>query len=277
MVAFAAMSIFHGPLSDALGRRPVMLTSVAVYAVASVACTIAPTFELLLAGRVLQGLSAGGATIVSRTVIRDMFEGEQAQRLMSRVALIFGVAPAIAPSSAAACCRSGRGSWSSPSRCSSASCSSSRPLLVLPETHPVSARVPLRVGEIVRGLSEVARQPAFHRVAWAGDARLRRPVPLHRGAAIFVVDLLGLGELDFWKLFVPMIGSMMLGSRISGRTAGFVTQRRLVSIGFTVTVLGGLRGSWPSPRHPSPLDLPWAILGPSLLVSATAWPTRRSS
>src|SRR3990170_2870763 len=82
LLAFAAMSIFHGPLSDSLGRRPVILGSVAVFTVASLACTLAPTFELLLVGRVVQGLSAGGATIVSRTVIRDMFEGEQAQRLM---------------------------------------------------------------------------------------------------------------------------------------------------------------------------------------------------
>ena len=57
-----------------------------------------------------------------------------------------------------------------------------------------------------------------------------------------MVDLLGLGELDFWVLFVPMIGSMMVGSVISGRSAGLVTQRRLVSIGYTVTVLGGVIG-----------------------------------
>src|SRR5690606_24348071 len=77
--------------------RPVIVGSVAVYVVASIGAAFSPDLGVLLAFRVLQGLSAGGATIVSRTVIRDLFEGEQAQVLMSRVAMIFGLAPAIAP------------------------------------------------------------------------------------------------------------------------------------------------------------------------------------
>ena len=97
MLAFAMMSIFHGPLSDAVGRKPVILWSLVVYAVASLACVFAPSLEWLLVGRVAQGLAAGGATIVSRTVIRDLFDGRQAQRMMSQVAVIFGVAPAVAP------------------------------------------------------------------------------------------------------------------------------------------------------------------------------------
>ena len=97
MLAFAAMSIFHGPLSDAIGRRPVIVWSLLAYAVASVACAFAPTLEWLLVGRVVQGLAAGGSTIVSRTIIRDLFDGREAQRMMSQVAVIFGMAPAIAP------------------------------------------------------------------------------------------------------------------------------------------------------------------------------------
>lgn len=264
MGAFAAMSIFHGPLSDSIGRRPVILGSVGVYAVASIACTFAPTFELLLAGRVLQGLSAGGATIVSRTVIRDLFEGEQAQRLMSRVALIFGVAPAIAPIVGGGLLQIGPWQLVFAFQVFLGVVLVVATLLVLPETHPVSARVPLRIGEIVRGLSAVARQPAFHRLAWAGTLGFGAQFLYIGGAAIFVVDLLGLGELDFWVLFVPMIGSMMLGSWISGRTAGLITQRRLVSIGYSVTVVGGVVGVALA-ASPLSVDLPWAIVGPSML------------
>src|SRR5688500_10369957 len=78
MLAFAAMSVFHGPLSDAVGRKPVIVWSLAAYAVASVACAFAPTLEWLLVGRVVQGLAAGGSTIVSRTIIRDLFDGAEA-------------------------------------------------------------------------------------------------------------------------------------------------------------------------------------------------------
>ena len=264
LLAFAAMSIFHGPLSDSLGRRPVILGSVAMFAVASIACTIAPTFELLLVGRVVQGLSAGGATIVSRTVIRDMFEGEQAQRLMSRVALIFGVAPAIAPIVGGGLLQIGPWRLVFAFQVLLGIVLILATVMVLPETHPVSARVPLRVGEVVRGLSEVARQPAFHRLAWAGTFGFGAQFLYIGGAAIFVVDLLGLGELGFWKFFVPMIGSMMVGSWISGHTAGLVTGRKLVSIGYLVTVLGGVIGVALA-ASPLAIDLPWAIIGPSLL------------
>ena len=264
LLAFAAMSIFHGPLSDSLGRRPVMLASVAVYAAASAACMFAPTFELLLAGRVLQGLSAGGATIVSRTVIRDLYEGEQAQRLMSRVALIFGLAPAIAPIVGGALLQVGPWELVFAFQVLLGCVLVVATAIVLPETHPVSARVPLRVSEIVRGLTEVARQPEFHRLAWAGTLGFGAQFLYIGGAAIFVVDLLGLGELDFWMLFVPMIGAMMVGSWFSGRTAGLVDQRTLVSIGYSITLVGGLTGVAIS-ASPLATELPWAIIGPSLL------------
>lgn len=264
MLAFAAMSIFHGPLSDSIGRRPVILCSVGIYVVASIACTFAPTFELLLLGRVLQGLSAGGATIVSRTIIRDMFEGHQAQRLMSRVALIFGLAPAIAPIVGGGLLQIGPWPLVFAFQALLGVVLIVATVVVLPETHPVSARVPLRVGEIARGLVAVVRQPAFHRLAWAGALGFGAQFLYIGGASIFVVDLLGLGELDFWVLFVPMIGSMMVGSWISGRTAGLITQRRLISLGYTITVAGGVLGVALSSSSLA-TDLPWAILGPSLL------------
>ena len=79
---------------------------------------------------------------------------------------------------------------------------------LLPESHPPERRVPLRVGEIVAGLVMVFRVPAFHRMAWAGTLVFGAQFLYIGGAAIFVVDLLGQGELDFWKLFVPMIGAI---------------------------------------------------------------------
>jgi DHA1 family bicyclomycin/chloramphenicol resistance-like MFS transporter len=93
----AVMSLVHGPLSDALGRRAVMLAGLGVYALASVGCALAPSMGTLLALRALQGLSAGGGVIIARVVVRDRYEGAAAQRLMSRVTMIFGLAPAVAP------------------------------------------------------------------------------------------------------------------------------------------------------------------------------------
>ena len=97
LVVFAAMTLFHGTLSDSFGRRPVVLASLLVFVVASVGCALAPSFEQLLTFRGVQGLSSGAGIVVGRAIIRDSFEGHAAQRLMSLVTMIFGIAPAVAP------------------------------------------------------------------------------------------------------------------------------------------------------------------------------------
>src|SRR3979490_1681179 len=83
MLPLSIMSLMQGPLSDAIGRRPVILAGLSVYTVASVGCTLAPNFGTLLVCRALQGVSAGVGMIVGRAVIRDLFEGPQAQKLLS--------------------------------------------------------------------------------------------------------------------------------------------------------------------------------------------------
>lgn len=265
MLAFAAMSIFHGPLSDAVGRRPVILGSLGVYAVASVACAFATSLELLLLGRVVQGLAAGGSTIVSRTVIRDLFEGREAQRMMSQVAVIFGVAPAIAPVVGGLLVQVGP--WQTVFWAMAvlalvlvAACA-----LLLPESHPPERRTPLRVGAVLGGLAAVVRVPAFHRMAWAGTFVFGAQFLYIGGASIFVVDLLGEGELDFWKLFVPMIGAMVVGSIGSGRYGRLVSSSRLVSIGYAVSTAGALLGVAVA-LTPAGEVLPWAVVGVSLIA-----------
>ena len=265
MLAFAAMSIFHGPLSDAIGRRPVIVWSLLAYAVASVACAFAPTLEWLLVGRVVQGLAAGGSTIVSRTIIRDLFDGREAQRMMSQVAVIFGMAPAIAPIVGGLLIQVGPWETVFWFMAALALALVALSVTLLPESHPPERRVPLRVGEIVRGLATVGRVPAFHRMAWAGTFVFGAQFLYIGGASIFVVDLLGEGELDFWKLFVPMIGAMMIGSITSGRMGRLVTSSRLVSIGYAVSTAGAMLGVVIA-LTPAGEVLPWAVAGVALVA-----------
>ncbi|SEC35733.1 MFS transporter, DHA1 family, bicyclomycin/chloramphenicol resistance protein [Nocardioides exalbidus] len=265
MLAFATMSLFHGPLSDAIGRRPVIMGSLVVYAVASVACAFAPTLELLLVGRVVQGLAAGGSTIVSRTVIRDLFDGPQAQRMMSQVAVIFGVAPAIAPIIGGLLIQVGPWETVFWFMAVMALLLIVLSVALLPESHPVERRVPLRVGEIFRGLVQVARVPSFHRMTWAATLVFGAQFLYIGGASIFVVDLLGEGELDFWKLFVPMIGGMVVGSVASGRFGRTVTSSELVTFGYAVSTVGAVVGILVA-LTPAGEMLPWAVVGISLVA-----------
>ncbi|HSD97339.1 MAG TPA: MFS transporter, partial [Sulfuricaulis sp.] len=97
LLAFATMMLVYGPLSDAYGRKTVVLVSVAVYVATSIGCALAPNIHWLLLMRIGQGISASGALVVGRAIIRDAFAGAAAQRAMSQVMLIFALAPAIAP------------------------------------------------------------------------------------------------------------------------------------------------------------------------------------
>jgi MFS family permease len=83
MVPFAFASLVHGPLSDAVGRRPVMIWGMALYTVGSVACTFAPTTSMLIAARVLQGAPPASAWSSAAPSIRDLYRGASAQRLMN--------------------------------------------------------------------------------------------------------------------------------------------------------------------------------------------------
>src|SRR5450432_1086151 len=85
LIAYAAMSLLLGALSDAWGRRAVILGGVAVFLVASVGCALAQSMPMLLIFRALQGASAGVGLIVGRAVVRDCFEGAAAQKLMAQV------------------------------------------------------------------------------------------------------------------------------------------------------------------------------------------------
>ena len=97
LATFALMSLFHGAISDSYGRRPVILVNLALFVIASVGCALAAAFHQLLWFRALQGLAGGAGIIVGRAMIRDSFAGDDAQRMMSTVTMIFGLAPAIAP------------------------------------------------------------------------------------------------------------------------------------------------------------------------------------
>lgn len=86
-----------GPLSDALGRRPVLFGGLALYAIGSLICYFAGSIEILLTGRVIQGLGVSGPYVSTVAIVRDRYAGRDMARIMSLVMMIFILVPAIAP------------------------------------------------------------------------------------------------------------------------------------------------------------------------------------
>ncbi len=94
----AVGQLIAGPMSDAMGRKPVLYTGIALYLVGSVICYLADSFNLLLAGRVVQGLGVAAPYVTAVSVVRDKFSGRDMASVMSLVMMVFILVPAIAPS-----------------------------------------------------------------------------------------------------------------------------------------------------------------------------------
>lgn len=90
-------TFFTGPLSDAFGRKPVMVAGAIVYVIASAVAWASSTLELMLAARVVQGLGAAGPRVVALALIRDLYSGPHMARILSFVMLVFSLVPALAP------------------------------------------------------------------------------------------------------------------------------------------------------------------------------------
>lgn len=259
LVAYALMSIVHGPLSDAIGRRRVILGGLIVFAIASAGCALATDLKTLLAFRALQGLSSGVGLIVGRAVIRDVLHGDDAQRLMSQVSMIFGIAPAIAPVIGGWIL-----GWSHWPAIFWFLVAFSVVLIiatwrVLPETHPKDARLPLVPRHLLRDYVAIVINPRFQRLAAASAFNFAALWVYIASAPAFVLDILKLSEREFGWFFVPMISGMVLGAFVSGRSAGKVSGARLVSIGFACSAVAmalnlGYNLITDVPR------IPWAVL-----------------
>jgi DHA1 family bicyclomycin/chloramphenicol resistance-like MFS transporter len=238
LFAYAFMMLWHGALADALGRKPVVLASLAIYALATLGCAIAGNIETLWLFRALQGLCAGAGIVVGRAIIRDRFHGAEAQRLMSQITLVFGVAPAIAPVLGGVLLNvfGWRAvfwlllalviallTWASKR---------------LPETLPVTARQSLLPRHLWGNYVNVLRRPEFLLLAAIPALNFAAFFLYIASAPSFLMDLLGVSSYGFAWLFIPMITGVMIGALISGRTAGMMTSRRTIGLGYVLMFIG---------------------------------------
>ncbi len=148
-------TLFTGPLSDAFGRKRVILVGSGLYALCALACYFAPSLEVLLAARLLQGLAASAPRTVAIAMVRDLFSGREMAKIMSFVMMIFTIVPAIAPLMGQGIIA--LGGWHSIFLAYILFAGLSMLWLGLrqPETLPLDKRRPLHVGDLWRGTKEL--------------------------------------------------------------------------------------------------------------------------
>lgn len=232
MFAFAVMILWHGALSDSLGRRNVVLVSLALFAIASLGCAAAHSVEYLWAFRILQGVSAGAGVVIGRAIIRDIYQGVEAVRLLSLVTMIFAIAPAIAPI---------MGGWI-------VKLLDWRSIFLflfvysvllfwfcskqLPETLPPVMRQPFNPHSLWANYKQVFRSPLFHLKAGTVAFNFAGLFLYVAAAPVFITHHLGLGPDQFGWQFIPSVSGIFLGALSANRMAGKVSISTQVFTGF---------------------------------------------
>jgi len=232
MFAFGGMILWHGAISDAFGRRRPILFALVMFEIASVGCAASHSIGMLLAFRVLQGLSGGAGIVVGRAMIRDLYSGHQAERLMALVTMIFALGPAIAPVVGGYIVAVA--GW----RAIFIALAVYTLLLggaafrLLPETLPASARKPLHPAVLARSYWRVFSTWRFH--CYAGTIAFNfGGIFLYVAAApVFMIRHLHLGPQQFFWLFAPLVSGMFLGALVVNRLAGRVRLKSQVRVGF---------------------------------------------
>jgi MFS transporter, DHA1 family, multidrug resistance protein len=286
LLVYSIMSLWHGAISDAYGRRRLTLISLSVFMAASIGCALSCSVHVLMIFRGLQGGTAGVGMIVGRAVVRDLFEGAEAQRLMSHVATIFTIAPVLAPV---------LGGWLQVwfgwrSIFAFMAVLSGLVLSIcwkaLPETLPREQRQRIEPDFLARSYWKVLTTPAFllacGSMAFTGAGFFIYIL----GAPIFLMKHLKLHETQFLWLFLPISVGMTIGAAISGRFAGKISGKQTIVAGYIVMAIAAVGNVLLNLLLP-PMA-PWSILpvfiyvigmsiaGPSItLLTLDLFPDRR--
>lgn len=234
LFGFAAMNLFHGALSDSLGRRPVVLASLAVFTLASVGCAVSPSVGWLLLFRALQGMSAGGGLVVARAIIRDLYPPAQAQRVMSQVTIFFGAAPAVAPLIGGLLYV--HLDWHAVFWLLALIGAAQFGVMWkrLPESLHPSQRQPVHLGHLLRGYWQVGASARFVALALASAVPFNGMFVYVLAAPAWLGGHLGLQPTQFFWFFTLSVSGIMGGAWVSGRLAGRLSYERQIGIGLAV-------------------------------------------
>ncbi len=222
LVGYALGQLALGPLSDRLGRRPVLLGGLALYALAGIGCATAPTATALVLWRLAEGMGAASGAVLTLAIIRDLFEGVAARAKLSYVSVVSGVAPIVAPMLGAGVLSLAgwRGVYG-------ALAAAGLPLLAV---------VALRLGESRRPGPPASVAGAYRQVfgnrravgfALANAASFGCMFAWISGSPLVLIGALGVSAQAYGLLFACTAGAILLGSWLNGWLAGRGVPARL--------------------------------------------------
>jgi MFS transporter, DHA1 family, multidrug resistance protein len=201
LVGLAIGQLVIGPLSDSLGRRKPLMAGIVLHMLASLACLFAPDITTLAVARGLQGVGAAAAMVVAVAIVGDLYKDSAAATVMSRLMLVLGAAPVIAPSLGAAVLLHASWHWVFAALVVLAGGLLLLAALALPETLPKTHRRPLKVRGIVSTYRELLADPKFVILVLVGALAMSGLFAYIAGAAFVLQGRYGLDQQAFALVF----------------------------------------------------------------------------
>ena len=240
LIGFACAQVFYGPLSDRHGRRPVLIAALGIYLLATVACALAFSIETLIAARFVQAVGGSGASVLARTVVRDMYEGTRVGRELARMAAIMALAPLVAPliggvlqtafgwrSNFVLLFCFGAAAWI-------------MVWFLLPETLRQRAPEPVSIASTLRSYRRFLADRGFVIHLGIATCCLCGLFAWISGGAFVLQDIYGLSPMAFGVAFTVAASGYLVGTSIAARFVMRWGSQRTMGLGAAAMALGGV-------------------------------------
>jgi DHA1 family bicyclomycin/chloramphenicol resistance-like MFS transporter len=240
LFAFAIGQIVYGPIADRYGRKPTVLAGLVLYCAGSSLCAFAPTTETLIAARAVQAFGAAAPIVLARAIVRDIYDGAQAAKELSRMGMIMGLVPALAPlvggvldplfgwrSNFAALLIAGISL-------------AVGILLLLPETLKQRRPEPLSAGAVLGGFGAIFAHPVFRANTALTSLSFSGLFCFISGSSFVFQNAYGLTPLGFALAFAMMCGGFIGGAVTTQRMVSRWGTTKAKRVGVACLLAGGL-------------------------------------
>ena len=236
---FGLMHLVYGPLADRFGRRPFLLGGLALLTLSAVACALAPSIEVLLAGRALMGFGAAAGPLLARAIIRDLYGVAGSARMMGYVMAGFGVAAAALPILGGQLTE--HFGWRATFWAAAAygAIMLAATSAVLPETRPDDAPEKLDVSGLVRNYLKLLGDIRFILVTVCGGLIASSHLMWIAGSTFIVQTVLFFSPGEYSFIYAFSIVAFVIFSILSGKLASRYGSYRLMTAGILIAGLGG--------------------------------------
>ncbi len=240
LIGLALGQLVAGPVSDSLGRRRPLLVGVAIYVMASLLCALAPSAILLVIFRLVQGLAGAAGIVIARAIVRDMYSGVPAARYFSRLILVMGLAPILAPVLGGQVLRFS--SWHSifVMLALITGLLFVAALIWLPETLPAGLRRDGSLRDTARTFRMVGRDRRFIGYAVSAGLAFGAMFAYISGSPFVLQGIFHISPQTFSLVFGVNALGFVITSQINGSLVSRIAPSRLLMGGLISTALAGL-------------------------------------